>query len=93
MGKLLQCRKPLLRAWVEMTNESKSDKLDKTTQRQDAPDHCECKRGIYVYEQAYHFVRIMKDKAVPPRDDGTRNGAMAKTVTCNEERGRLGEDP
>lgn len=35
----------------------------------------------------------MKDKAVPPRDDSTRNGAMAKTVTCNEERGGLGEDP
>jgi len=46
-----------------------------------------------MYEKACHFVRIMENETIPPRDDSTRNGPMAKTITCNEEGGRLWEDP
>ena len=54
--------------------------------RSHVPDDRERQRRVYVYEQRRHFVAVVENEAVPPRDDCARQRAVREAVACDEER-------
>ena len=46
-----------------------------------------------MYEQRRHFVRVVEDEAVAPRDDRTGERPMRETVACDKERSIVRKEP
>lgn len=51
----------------------------------DPPYYSECERGIDMNEQRCYFIGVMKHKAISPRNDCTRKGAMREAVARHEQ--------